>query len=75
MTGQQILTKIQDATDDLKVVTRLMSRGRKKEAKDLGAELWVEVYNAVGISPNQQMIAAQMSFEQQYATIRQELAS
>ena len=75
MTEKQILTKINDAVSDLEVVTRMLSRGRVEEAKEYGAELWVGVYRAVGFSNNQEILAAQISFEKQYAIVRQELVN
>jgi hypothetical protein len=75
MTDQQTITKINDATNDLEIVTRLINRGRGEEAKEYGAELWTEVFRAVGFSGNQEVLSAQMNFEKKYAVIRQGLSN
>ena len=48
MNEKQTLIKIQDAIDDLEIVTSMISRGRTEEAKDLCLSLYKAVFAIIG---------------------------
>ena len=48
MNEKQMLTKIQDAIDDLEIVTSMMNKGRTEDAKDLCFSLYKAVFAITG---------------------------
>ena len=48
MNEKQMLAKIQDAIDDLEIVTNMLNKGRTEEAKELCFSLYKTVFSITG---------------------------